>query len=209
MSSTLRGTCAVVFHADGGADYGLDAVTPVGYTLGVVVSQSRDGLAIRAVEDIHGTRHPATRYTYRLPTLYPCAMRAVLRTGAASSAPCPVTVDDVRRLVRQMIHRPPYRGAVIGHDLDRSCECGARGWAVNITYTNVSNPVAFGVQWTVDGNQYALVNPRGTATLLFGVQRDGRWSRMDVIDPCRFALTDPPTSFPAFMAVVRACGGMT
>ncbi len=124
----LRGTCAVVFHADGGDDFGLDTVTPVRCTLGVVVSQSRDGLAIRAVEDIHSIRHTATRYTYRLPALYPCATRAVLRTTAPSSAPCPATVDDLRRLVRQMIHRPPYRGAVIVHELDRSCECGARGW---------------------------------------------------------------------------------
>jgi hypothetical protein len=124
-TSTLRGTCVVVFHVDGGDDFGLDAVTPVGYTLGVVVSQSRDGLAIRAVEDIDGNRHAVTRHTYRLPQLYPCAPWTVLSTVAAS---CPDTVDEVRRLVREMIDRPEYRGAVIAHDLDRSCECWTRGW---------------------------------------------------------------------------------
>lgn len=121
---TLRGTCAVVFHVDGGDHFGLDTVTPVRYTLGVVVSQSRDGLAIRAIEDIDGHRHKPTRHTYRLPTLCPCAMRAVLRTVA----PGPATVAEIRSLVREMIHRPEYRGAVIAHDLDRSCQCRARGW---------------------------------------------------------------------------------
>ncbi len=120
----LRGTCAVVFHIDGGDDFGLDAVTPVGCTLGVVVSQSRDGRRIRAVEDLNGSRHPATGHTYRLPTLYPCAMRAVLRT----TTPGPSTVGEVRRLVADMVHRPQYRAAVIAHDLDPSCECVLRGW---------------------------------------------------------------------------------
>ncbi len=125
---TLRGTCAVVFHVHGGDAFGLDTVTPVGYTLGVVVSQSRNGLGIRSIEDVDGRRHTVTHHTYRLPTLYPCAMLAVLRTTGPSSAPCPATVDDVRRLVRQMIHRPEYHGSVTAHDLDRSCECWARGW---------------------------------------------------------------------------------
>jgi hypothetical protein len=73
----LRGTCAVVFGVDGGHDIGLDTVTPVAYTLGVVVSTSRDGRSIRAIEDINGHRHPATRHTYRIRALYPCAMRSV------------------------------------------------------------------------------------------------------------------------------------
>jgi hypothetical protein len=120
----LRGTCGVIFLVEGGGDFGLDPVTPVGCTLGVVVSQSRDGRRIRAVEDINGTRHPATGHTYRLPTLYPCAMRAVLRT----TTPGPSTVGEVRRLVADMVHQPRYRAAVIAHDLDRSCECAPRGW---------------------------------------------------------------------------------
>ncbi len=81
---------------------------------------------------------------------------------------------------------------------------GAGVAAVSISYVNVSNPAAFGVEWITEGNRYTLVNPRGTAALWFGVKRDGRWSHINVIDPSRFGLTDPPTSFPAFMAVVRA-----
>ena len=44
-----RGSCAVVFHVDGGDDFGLDTVTPVACTLGVVVSTSGDGPTIRGV----------------------------------------------------------------------------------------------------------------------------------------------------------------
>ncbi len=52
---------------------------------------------------------------------------------------------------------------------------GAGVAAVNVSYVNVSNPAAFGVQWIAEGNRYTLVNPRGTAALWFGVKRDGRW----------------------------------
>jgi hypothetical protein len=76
--------------------------------------------------------------------------------------------------------------------------------AVSITSINVANRAAFGVEWIAEDNRYTLVNPRGTAALCFGVKRDGRWSHMDVIDPSRFGLTDPLTSFAAFMAIVRA-----
>ncbi len=62
--------------------------------------------------------------------------------------------------------------------------------AVSITYTNVSNPAAFGVQWVARGDRYALVKPRGTAALLVGVKRDGRWSHPEVIDPSRFGLNN-------------------
>jgi hypothetical protein len=102
----------------------LDTVTPVAFALGVVVSTSGDGRTIRAVEDINGRRHPATRYTYRIPTRYTCAMQAVLR----AATPGPNTVDEVRRIVSGMVARPDYRAAVIAHDLDRSCECVTRGW---------------------------------------------------------------------------------
>jgi hypothetical protein len=91
----------------------------------VVVAQSRDGLGIRAVEDIHGQRHQATWHTDRLPTPYPCAMRAALR---ATPPPGLGTVEEVRRLARDMVHRPDYRATVIAHDLDRACKCGPRRW---------------------------------------------------------------------------------
>ncbi len=105
----LRGTCAVIFHADGGDEFGLDAVTPVPYTLGVVVAQSRDGTAIRAVEDAHGRRHRAGRYTYRLPGMYGCALLAATRDHVDTVS----TVDGMRRLVRAVIHQPVYRATVI------------------------------------------------------------------------------------------------
>jgi hypothetical protein len=72
-----------------------------------------------------------------------------------------------------------------------------------IHFVNVSNPAAFGVEWTAETNRFTLVNPRGTTALWFGAYHDGRWWRMDVVDPSRFGLTDPPTSFPEFMAIVR------
>ncbi len=74
----------------------------------------------------------------------------------------------------------------------------------SIRYVNVSNPAAFGVEWTTEDNRFTLVNPRGTAALWFGAYHDGRWWHMDVVDPSRFGLTDPPTSFQAFMTIVRA-----
>ncbi len=52
---------------------------------------------------------------------------------------------------------------------------GAGVAAVSISYVNVSNPAAFGVEWITEGNRYTLVNPRATAALWFGVKRDGRW----------------------------------
>lgn len=122
--SMLRGTCAVIFHADGGDEFGLDAVTPVGYTLGVVVAQSRDGTAIRAVEDAQGRRHRAGRYTYRLPGMYGCALLAATRDHNNTVS----TVDGVRQLVVALIHQPVYQATVIAHDLDRSCCCTARRW---------------------------------------------------------------------------------
>ena len=119
----LRGTCAVIFHPDDGDAFGLEAVTPVPYTLGVV-AQSRDGTAIRAVEDAHGRRHRAGRYTYRLPGMHGCALLAATRDHTDTAS----TVDGVRRLVHALIHQPVYRATVIAHDLDRSCCCTARRW---------------------------------------------------------------------------------
>jgi hypothetical protein len=81
---------------------------------------------------------------------------------------------------------------------------GAGVAAVSITYTNVSNPAAFGVQWSTNANQYTLVNPRGITALWFGVHRDGRWITTDVIDPSRFGLTTPPTTYRDFMTIVKS-----
>jgi hypothetical protein len=120
----LRGTCAVIFHTDGGDDFGQDKITPVAYTLGVVVSQTRDGRTIKSIEDSHGHRHRPTRHTYRVPELCPCAMLAVAHTGLPEQA----SVDEVRRLIREMVHLWVYRRAVIAHDLDRTCPCSGRGW---------------------------------------------------------------------------------
>lgn len=75
--------------------------------------------------------------------------------------------------------------------------------------TNVSNPAAFGVEWTAGetGNTYQLTNPRGTTNLLFSARHEGsiKWlPASSVVDPSRFGLTKPPTSFAAFRTVALA-----
>jgi hypothetical protein len=60
------------------------------------------------------------------------------------------------------------------------------------------------VEPTADGNRFTLVNPRGTAALWFGGHRNVRWRQTEVVEPSRFGLTNPPTSFRAFLAIVRA-----
>lgn len=75
------------------------------------------------------------------------------------------------------------------------------------TYTNMTTPASFGVEWIMGetGNRYQLINIRGTETLMFGVKRaDGdRWHTTTVVDPSRFGLDSPPKSYRAFMEVVR------
>jgi hypothetical protein len=79
-----------------------------------------------------------------------------------------------------------------------------------MNYRNVSNPAAFGVQWSAgeNGNDFQLVNPRGTTGLLFGMRntREGRsnWSTTSVVDPSRFGLNAPPTNYKEFLAVARS-----
>lgn len=77
-----------------------------------------------------------------------------------------------------------------------------------VRLTNVSNPVAFVVEWIAgeSGNRYQLVNPRGSVTLWFGMWREdeNRWATATVVDPSRFGMTQPPTSFRAFLAVANS-----
>lgn len=63
-----------------------------------------------------------------------------------------------------------------------------------LAITNVSNPAAFGAQWTIGGSNYQLVNLRGTASLLFGMRAsDGDWTTTPVAAPERFMTTAPRT----------------
>jgi hypothetical protein len=70
---------------------------------------------------------------------------------------------------------------------------------------NVSNPAAFGVEWSAgeNGNRYQLANPRGTTGLLFGVKHEGsdKWLTTTVADPERFGMTASPTTFAQFRDV--------
>jgi hypothetical protein len=75
--------------------------------------------------------------------------------------------------------------------------------------TNVSNPAAFGVEWTAGDNggstRFQLVNPRGTTTLLFGMRVEGRksWTTTPVVDPSRFGLYAAPRTFRDFDEIAR------
>jgi hypothetical protein len=74
-----------------------------------------------------------------------------------------------------------------------------------IKLMNVSNPAAFGVEWTNEGNRFQLVNSRGTASLMFGMQHeDGRWMSTGVVDPERFGMSGPPKNFRAFLAIAES-----
>ena len=75
-----------------------------------------------------------------------------------------------------------------------------------VRFVNVSNPAAFGVEWTAGDhdNRYQLVNPRGTTGLMFGASYDkGPWLTTPVIDPERFGLTTPPRSFGEFRKIAE------
>jgi hypothetical protein len=72
---------------------------------------------------------------------------------------------------------------------------------------NVSNPAAFGIEWTHgdSGNTFQLVNARGTSGLMFGMRASGRgeWSTMRVVNPERFGMTRPPRTFAEFRAIAE------
>lgn len=77
-----------------------------------------------------------------------------------------------------------------------------------IRFQNVSNPAAFGVEWTSEesGTRFQLVNPRDTMSLAFGMRRAGndRWSTTVVVDPSRFGMTAPPRTFAQFREIATA-----
>jgi hypothetical protein len=69
---------------------------------------------------------------------------------------------------------------------------------------NVSNPAAFGVEWTdAEGNVYQLVNPVGTTGLQWGRKPPGgtHWWSGSVTDPDRFGLTTAPVKFSDFRGI--------
>ena len=74
-------------------------------------------------------------------------------------------------------------------------------------FTNVSNPAAFGVEWTADsGSRYTMVNIRGTYGLTFGVRltAEDPWITTRVDGAERFGLTEPPATYRAFLAIVTS-----
>jgi hypothetical protein len=71
-----------------------------------------------------------------------------------------------------------------------------------VTLINVSNSVAWGVEWRDEaGKPYQLVCVRGGTTLLYGAQTGGLWYTAPVVKPERFGFTSPPTSFAGFVAI--------
>jgi hypothetical protein len=79
---------------------------------------------------------------------------------------------------------------------------------MTVTFTNHSNPAAFGVEWTSEesGTRFQLVNPRGTTSLLFGMRAEGndRWTTTRVVEPSRFGMTTPPRTFAHFREIATA-----
>ncbi|ONI83481.1 hypothetical protein ALI22I_33840 [Saccharothrix sp. ALI-22-I] len=76
-----------------------------------------------------------------------------------------------------------------------------------VKFANVSNPAAFGVEWSAgeNGCRFQLVNVRGTTGLMFGMKAPGRdrWSSMAVVDPSRF-LEATPRTYGDFLKVAHA-----
>ena len=75
-----------------------------------------------------------------------------------------------------------------------------------IKFTNMTTPASFGVEWAAgdNGSQFQLVNPRGTASLLFGCKPKGKgWMTTPVVDPSRF-MEQAPKTFAEFERIARA-----
>lgn len=74
-------------------------------------------------------------------------------------------------------------------------------------YVNVSNPAAFGIEWThpESGNAFQMVNIRGTDNLIMGFRPAGRtgWITTLVACPERFTDGQPITTYARFLAIVR------
>lgn len=124
----LRGRGAIILHVDGGDDFGVDKVTPLPYTFGVVSRQSRDGTMVREIVDASGERYAATAHTHLLPSsIYPCGLLAAVRTGELDGKGV-ASVSDLRAIVRKIIHTASHRAMCARHDLGDGCECDLAGW---------------------------------------------------------------------------------
>ena len=72
--------------------------------------------------------------------------------------------------------------------------------------TNVSNPAAWGAEWTAEsGTRFQLVSARGTTTVRLGMKTPTavRWSTTEVSRPERFGEL-PVANFRAWTALVNA-----
>jgi len=77
-----------------------------------------------------------------------------------------------------------------------------------VKLTNVSNPAAFGVEFRLpdSGTRVQLVNIRGTASLMLGMERPGGngWANTPVVAPERFGMRDAPRNFREFLKIAEA-----
>ena len=73
-------------------------------------------------------------------------------------------------------------------------------------FANVSNPAAFGAEWTDGESRYQLCTPRGTASLIMGFwnAEQGRWYNTSVAAPERFGMAGAPRNWREFSAIVTA-----
>ncbi len=73
-------------------------------------------------------------------------------------------------------------------------------------FSNVSNPAAFGAEWSDGESRYQLCVSRGTSTLVMGFWNEGqrRWFNTAVAAPERFGMNAPPKSWREFAAVVTS-----
>lgn len=71
---------------------------------------------------------------------------------------------------------------------------------------DLSNPAAYGAEWSSEHHTYQLVCSRGTSTLMLGIKPAGSdcWTSTPVIAPERFGMTGPPSTTAEFLAIARA-----
>lgn len=113
-----RGDIIVLTHAAGGDTFGVDAVTPGEWHVGVISSVTRAGLP-REWRDVNGQAHRVRKgdaYRYVAADLSPLYLNAAgVMAQLAVDAPTGTftRLVDVKKWLRDVRHTPIHRAAVI------------------------------------------------------------------------------------------------